>query len=465
MLIVGGNNMENNIKLENSIKDIVKNSRAAQFEIANKSNKFINKLIIMIISTVLNKKNNHFLSSIAVRETKFGNVEDKIKKNLYKTKNLINEIIEIDTLSPIFDKKKNIYEILKPIGVICGVTPSTNPIATSINYIVNSIKARNSIIICPNPRSYLTVTELIKIIKKVLRSNKVSDNLVNIAPKEILRDDTIVNLFEHCDKNIVTGNKLVISKVKKSSKPFLIFGTGNVPVVIDKKNNLKETAQFIVESKSFDNSTSCSADSVIIVDKNIYSKFLDHFKKNKVYILNDREKETLDKIYFKKGSINTELIAKNPNVILEKIGLKKNTNTFRLIGYEISNFNPNHYIFDEKILPLVGIILSKGIDNSIQLAKDILNINGKGHSAGIYSQSKKNVEKFSLNIPVSRIIVNQPHSQSAGGSKNNQLNTTLSLGCGSWGGNIINDNLQLRDFCNITKVVYKNKKKFKDYLF
>ena len=116
--------------------------------------------------------------------------------------------------------KKNL--ILKPIGLICGVTPSTNPIATTLNYIVNSIKKEISVIICPNPRSYLTVLELIKIIKKFLH-HKISDNLVNIAPKEILRDDSIINLFELCDKNIVTGNKLVISRVKKSSKPFLIL--------------------------------------------------------------------------------------------------------------------------------------------------------------------------------------------------------------------------------------------------
>ena len=164
--------MENNVELDNLLKNIVENSNTARSEIENKSNEFINRLIIKIISTVLNKKNNFYLSSLAVKETKFGNVEDKIKKNLYKTKNLLNEIIKIDTLKPIYDKKKKIYEILKPIGLICGVTPSTNPIATTLNYIVNSIKARNSVIICPNPRSYLTVLELIKIIKKFLHHIK-----------------------------------------------------------------------------------------------------------------------------------------------------------------------------------------------------------------------------------------------------------------------------------------------------
>ena len=156
---------------------------------------------------------------MAVRETKFGNIEDKIKKNLNKTNNLLNDLNQQDLFKPIYNKKKKIYSFfLKPIGLICGVTPSTNPIATSLNYILNSLKARNSIIICPNPRSFLTVKELIKIIKQVLNKNKISENLINIAPKEILRDESIIDLFNLCDKNIVTGNQQSYFKSQKITK-------------------------------------------------------------------------------------------------------------------------------------------------------------------------------------------------------------------------------------------------------
>lgn len=448
-------------KLENTkdIENIVNLSRKARNILEIKSNKFINSLLKMIASKILEKKTNNFLSSLAVKETKFGNIEDKIYKNQYKTNNLLFDLDKIEMFEPIFYNKKNIFEIYKPIGLICGVTPSTNPIATTLNYVLNSIKARNSIIICPNPRSYNTVNELIKIIKLVLIKNKLSKEIVNIVPKKIIRDDLIVEVFNLCDKNIVTGNESIIAKVKKSLKPYLVFGKGNVPVIIDSSAKIEHATKSIVQSKSFDNSTSCSAESVAIVDKKIYSKFIKELKKNKVYFLDKNERSVLDEIYHIKNITNPKIIGKKANEILEKINIDCGGTKYNLIVYEVDNFIEGHYIFDEKILPIVGLITSKNIDYSIKIAQKILNINGKGHSAGIYSENKKNIMKFSTHIPVSRIIVNQPHSQSAGGNKNNYLKTTLSLGCGNWGGNILNDNLSLKDFCNITRIVYKKKKK------
>ena len=453
--------MMEKFEIKKELENLVDCSRKAQKEIESKSNKFVKNLLNKIASKILEKKINFHLSSLAVRETKFGNIEDKIKKNLNKTNNLLNDLNQQDLFKPIYNKKENIFRILKPIGLIWGVTPSTNPIATSLNYILNSLKARNSIIICPNPRSFLTVKELIKIIKQVLNKNKISENLINIAPKEILRDESIIDLFNLCDKNIVTGNQQVISKVKKSPKPFLVFGTGNVPIIIDRTAKLEKASKSIVLSKSFDNSTSCSADSVLVVDCKIYNKFIENLKKDNVYFLNENQQKKLDEIYFRKGTINTEIIAKNANTILEKIGIGNNKHKYKLVAYEVENFDFNHYIFDEKILPLIGIIKSKNIDNAIELVEKILDKKGKGHSAGIYSETKKNISKFSLKTKVSRIIVNQPHSQSAGGSANNYLKSTLSLGCGIWGNNILNENLNLEDFCNSTKIVYTKKNKLK----
>ena len=444
-------------KIKNDLINIVSDSKKAAMELRNKSNKFIDNLINSIALKILDKKVNLYLSALAVKETKFGNINDKIQKNRNKTINLLSDLKKFEMLKPFYDKQKKIYKIYKPIGVICGVTPSTNPIATPLNYILNSIKARNSIIICPNPRAYETALELINIIKRTLVKKKLSKHLVNIAPKYILRDEAIIDLFNLCDKNIVTGNQLVISRVKKSIKPFLIFGAGNVPVIVDKTADIKKAVKSIVVSKSFDNSTSCSADSVIILDKKIYSKFIKSLKKDDVYLLNKNEQLKLDKIYFNKGMINTDIIAKNSNVILEKIGIKSNKVFYKLIAYEVLNFDNQHYIFDEKILPLVGIIPSKNIENSIELTKKILDKKGKGHSVGIFSRSKKNILKLSMAAAASRVIVNQPHSQSAGGSADNYLSSTLSLGCGTWGNNLINENLFIKDFCNTTKVVFKKK--------
>ena len=452
--------MELDLNKLNVLKKIVEDSRKAQQKLVEITNAEVNNLILGISSKILTEKNNKHLSSLAVKETKFGNIQDKMKKNLYKTTNLLNELVNIPTLKPIHNKKTNISTIIKPIGVICGVTPSTNPIATSLNYIINSIKCRNSIILCPNPRSYNTVNELVELVKLVFKEKKFSEKLVQISPKDILRSELLINLFDLCDKNVVTGSQVAISKVKKYIKPFLVFGTGNVPVIIDDKIDINKTTTSIMESKSFDHSTSCSSDSVLIINKKIYKKFLLQFSKVGAYVLNKKEKKDFDNIYFKKGVINTEIIAKKPSKILQLIGI--NNNEAKVIVYEITSSENKHYILDEKILPVIAAVKSPDFNTSINFANSVLVINGKGHSAGIYSKNKKNILEFASKIPVSRIIVNQPHSKSAGGGENNSLNTTLSLGCGAWGNNNLNSNLSYKEFCNESKIVFKKKRKFKD---
>ena len=439
------------------LKIIVNSAKEARISLEKKKNTEVNKLLKQITHKVLNNKVNYHLCSLAVKETHFGNIKDKVQKNINKTNNLLNDLKDIKIFEPFLNKENNIYEIYKPIGVICGVTPSTNPIATSLNYVLNSIKARNSIIICPNLRSYNTVKELVEILKSVLEENKISKEIVNIAPKSILRDDTVIELFNLCDKNIVTGNQLMISRVKKSIKPFLVFGAGNVPIIVDENAKIEYAAQSIVLSKSFDNSTSCSADSVLIVNKKIYTNFRNKLKKNNVYFLNKEEKKKLDKIYFVKGVVNHQLVAKSANEILEKININTQNINYRIVAYEFDSNIKKHYILNEKILPLIGITTFKNFEEALKIAENVLEINGKGHSAGIYSSNNKRVINFSKRMPVSRIIVNQPHSQSAGGSIDNNLKSTLSLGCGNWGNNILNDNLSFKDFCNTTRIVLKKK--------
>tara|TARA_B100001029_G_scaffold172242_1_gene169813 strand:+ start:4485 stop:5810 length:1326 start_codon:yes stop_codon:yes gene_type:complete len=441
--------------MNKEVKKLVENSRSSLDFLNKKSNKKINSIIKLIEKEILNKEVNYKLSEMAVKETGFGNIKDKIYKNKYKTKNLIKEIIKIKTNKPIYNNSKKIYEIIKPIGLICGVTPSTNPVATALNYIINSIKCRNSIIICPNPRSYKVSQYLINKIKEVFLKNKIPEEIVNIVPESIIRGDEVINLFNLCDKNIVTGNKNFISKVKKSIKPFLTFGVGNVPVIVNKDADLSYAASSISKSKSFDNSTSCSADSVAIVHQKVYNSFVKKLVSNGFYFLDEKSKKNLEEIYLTKNFVNPRLIGKNAKTILKHINI--NIKKVKIIIYEKKFFDKNHFIFNEKILPLMGLIPFKSISEAIKIAQNILKINGLGHSAGIYSKNKKDILEISKSLDVSRLIINQEHSQSAGGSVNNSLNTTLSLGCGAWGNNQINHNLNYLDFSNKTLVILRKK--------
>ena len=268
----------------------------------------------------------------------------------------------------------------------------------------------------------------------------------------------MIYLFNSTDKNIITGNQQIINKVKKSTKPYLVFGTGNAVIIVESSADINLTTNSIIESKSFDNSTSCSSDSVILIDKKIYKKVISKFKDKGLFILNKKQKAKLDQIFFKRGTLNPMLIAKSANYILHKLDVK--ADDVKVIGYEIDFKNLNHYILLEKLLPISAIIKVDNSEESIELANKLINNSGKGHSCGIFSKNKKFISSAAKKIDVARIIVNQPHSKSAGGSKNNSLNTTLSLGCGAWGESNIDHNLYYEDFCNKTLIVEKNKKKF-----
>lgn len=441
--------------MSQEVTKLIENSRSVLDFLNKESNKNINFIIKLIKKKILNKNINYQLSEMAVKETGFGNVKDKVYKNKYKTENLIKEILQIKTNEAIYNKNKKIYEIIKPIGLICGVTPSTNPIATALNYIINSIKCRNSIIICPNPRSYKVSKILINKIKEIFIDNNIPSEIINIVPESIIRGDELINLFNLCDKNIVTGNKNFISKVKKSEKPFLTFGVGNVPVIINKDADLSHAVSSISKSKSFDNSTSCSADSVMIVHKKIYNSFVNKLISNNFYCLDEDGKKNFEESYFTKGNINPRLVGKDAQTILKYINVK--TEKVKIIVYEKKKFDKNHFIFNEKILPLIGLIPFEDISDAIKIADDILNINGLGHSVGVYSKNTKDILEISKSLNVSRLIINQAHSQSAGGGGNNSLNTTMSLGCGTWGNSLINHNLNYLDFSNKTTVVFKRK--------
>lgn len=440
------------------IEKIVNDAKTAQKDLLSLDDKKINSLLIFIIKSILSSKLNRTLSEMAVKETGFGNVEDKIKKNENKTLNLLNEILPVKINELSYQREKKLFQILKPIGVICGSTPSTNPIATTLNYFINSIKCKNSLIISPNIRTFNTISFLIDHIKKKLSEKKMSQNIISIVPKKILRDENLIHLFNNTDKNIITGNEQIISKVKRSIKPFLVFGTGNAVIIIENSADLNLAASSIIESKAFDNSTSCSSDSVLLIEDKIYEKTIKNLEAFGLFKLNDKQKRKLDEIYFIKGVKNPNLIAKSANFILENLSIKNNKS--KVIGFEISSKNLDHYIFREKLLPICAIVKVKNSDEALDIANYLINNEGKGHSCGIYTKNEKFIELAGKKIDVSRLIVNQPHSKSAGGSNRNYLNTTLSLGCGAWGESNIDHNLFYEDFCNKTLIVKKNDRNF-----
>ena len=443
-----------NLRL-NEIDLLIKNAKISQSIYEKYNQKKVDEIVNAAAWAVLKPSNNIYLSKLAVNSTGLGRTEDKFLKNRNKTIGLLRDLKNIKTVGIIKkDKKKGIIEIAKPVGVIASLTPATNPIATPLNNILNSLKCRNSIIVSPSPAGQKVLKKMIQFINYELSKVKAPKNLIQTFKSKVNIDKTKY-LMKKVDLVIVTGAQHNVRDAYSSGTPALGVGKGNPSIIIDETANLLKTADLIKSSKVFDNGTSCSSESNLII-------------MNKVY----KTQETkLKKKLWVKGSLNRNLVAKPPNIILKNIDVNiKNQSEIRFIITQEKRIGKKFPLSGEKISPILNLYKAKNFDGAKKILKKILTYQGIGHSVGIHTKKFNKVLELGNEMPVCRVINNQAHAFAAGGSFSNGLPFTLSLGCGTWGKNSIDVNLNYKHFLNITKIVkpikikqYKLKYFFRDY--
>lgn len=443
-------------KNNHEIKEIhrlVRNAKRSQFIFEKFTKKQVDKVVSAAAWALCNPINNKYLSKLAVKTTKLGNYEDKFFKNRNKTIGLLRDLSKAKTIGVINkDKKNGIIEIAKPVGVVAALTPSTNPIATPMNNILNALKCRNSIIISPSPSGEKVFKKLLKIINKELNKIKAPKNLIQTFALPVSLN-LAKQLMKQVDLTIVTGAQHNVRDAYSSGMPSIGVGAGNVCIIIDETANLNEAAKKIKLSKTFDNGTSCSAENNIIVIKKIYKKFLKNLVSEGGFLLNSKQKNVLRKKLWINDNLNRNLIAKPADEILSKIGIKaKFKNEIRFILVNESGVGKKYPFSGEKLSPILSIYKADNFKSAQKIINKILNYQGKGHSVGIFTSKNSRVLQLGLTTPVCRVIKNQAHVFAAGGSFSNGLPFTLSLGCGTWGKNSIDTNLNYKHFLNITKI-------------
>ena len=463
----------NKKKTNTLVKRIVQNARKAQEKFQYYSQEKVDRIVTAIAWSICNPKNNLMLSQLAVKSTRLGNVKDKIIKNQRKTLGLLRDLKNVKSTGVIFkDKKKGIIEIAKPIGIIGAITPSTNPIATPINNIINAIKCKNSIILSPSPSGHKVLKKLISFLNKELSKIKAPKNLIQTFNVPITKEITH-ELMKQVDKIIVTGSQNNVREATVSGTPNIGVGVGNVTVIVDNNVNFKDVISKIKSSKIFDNATSCSSENNVIILKKSQKIFKKLISKNGGIILNNTQKQNLRKSLWSKGKLNRNLIGKSAKEILtlSNLNVKTNINSSEFIVVNEKGVGNKYPFSGEKLSPIMSLYVAKDFSNAKLIAKKILNFQGAGHSIGIHSKDKKKILDLGLNFPVCRVIVNQAHTFATGGSFTNGLPFSLSMGCGTWQKNSIDENLNYRHFMNITKISRpikgkepKLKEFFKNYL-
>jgi len=455
----------------NSTKEIIQSlvytAKEAQKKFEKYNQEQVDEVVTAIAWALCNPSTNKLISNLAVDSTGLGNAEDKISKNKRKTLGLLRDLKGVKTVGVISeDKQKGIIKIAKPVGIVGAVTPSTNPAATPVNNILNAVKGRNSIIISPSPSGLKVFKELLSYINKELEKIDAPKNLVQTFDVPITKDLTN-ELMKNVDLVIVTGSQNNVKEAAKSGTPAIGVGQGNVTVIVDESANLKDAAHNIRISKIFDNSTSCSSENNLVLVKNIYDELINLMKLEGGVLLNNYEKKLLEEVLWTQGNLNRNLIAKSAKKIANEIKLNLDTkDNVKFLMVEETGVGPQYLFSGEKLSPVLTVFKADDFNHAKNIAHEILNYQGIGHSIGIHTNKNERIMQLGLDLPVCRVIVNQAHAFATGGSFTNGLPFSLSMGCGTWQKNTIDNNLNYKHFINTTKIsttIKGNEPKLKDF--
>ena len=397
---------------------------------------------------------NRSLAELAVHDTGLGNVADKIQKNYRKTLGLLRDLHGAKSVGVISENAETgITEIARPAGVVGAITPSTNPGATPANMIINAMKGRNAIILAPSPKGYSTAALLLRYVHAEFDRIGAPHDLVQLLPSPVSKASTY-ELLRQVDLVVATGSQANIHAAYSSGTPAFGVGAGNVAVIVDASADTAAAAERIVRSKIFDNATSCSSENSVVVVEAAYPAMFAAMEAQGSVLLNDAEKAQLQAIMFPAGKLSSVVTAKSASEIARLAGIDRAANA-RVLMVNETGTGAEFPFSGEKLSPVLSVYVAADFDDACQRVSDIYAYQGAGHSVGIHASPGRADElalQLGLTLPVARVIVNQAHCIATGGSFDNGLPFSLSMGCGTWGGNSFSDNLTYRNFLNITRI-------------
>ena len=403
---------------------------------------------------IMEPTRNQSLAELAVRNTGLGNVADKFQKNYRKTLGLVRDLHGAKSVGVISENAETgITEIARPAGVVGAITPSTNPGATPANMIINAMKGRNAIILAPSPKGYSTAALLLQYVYAEFDRIGAPHDLVQLLPSPVSKASTY-ELLRQVDLVVATGSQANIHAAYSSGTPAFGVGAGNVAVIVDASADTTAAAQRIVRSKTFDNATSCSSENSMIVVEAIYPAMIAAMEAQGCVLLNDAEKAQLQAIMFPAGKLSPAVTAKSASEIARLAGIDRAVNARVLMVHE-TGAGDEFPFSGEKLSPILSVYRVPDFGSACQRVSDIYAYQGAGHSVGIHAslaRADKLALQLGLTLLVARVIVNQAHCIATGGSFDNGLPFSLSMGCGTWGGNSFSDNLTYRNFLNITRI-------------
>src|SRR5258705_48292 len=395
------------------------------------------------------------LGAMAVEETGYGIPADKQENNWFAAEDVRNYFRSLRTKG-VVSESKDVVEIASPRGVVAGIIPSTNPTSTAIFKVLIAIKSRNAVVLSPHPSAAKCINETVRVMRDAAVKEGLPANAIGCMPTATIEGTEALMKHKQTAVILATGGIGLVRAAYSSGKPAFGVGPGNVPVFIERSADVPKAVQDILTGKCFDNGTICASEQSVVIDAPIETAVREQFKLQGGHFLSPAEADQLGKIVATpQRSLNAGIVGKSVEVIAKMAGLNVPSGTRCLIA-DVGGVGRDHPLSMEKLSPILSVYVVDGLERGAERCFEILRYGGMGHTAGIHTRSREAAIKFGGEMPASRITVNTPTTHGAIGFST-ALPPSMTLGCGSWGGNVTSDNVSPLHLMDIKRVAFETR--------
>jgi acetaldehyde dehydrogenase (acetylating) len=432
-------------------RDLVEAAHRAQVELARFDQAKIDRICEAMARAALRESAR--LGAIAVEETGMGVADDKREKNRFASEDVWNYFRNVRTVG-IVSESKDVVEIASPRGVVCGIIPSTNPTSTAIFKCLIAIKSRNAIVLSPHPSAARCINESVKVVRDAAIKEGLPVDAIGCMTTATIEGTESLMKHKQTAVILATGGIGLVRAAYSSGKPAFGVGPGNVPVFIERTADVAKAVQDILTGKTFDNGTICASEQAVVCDAPIEREVRDQFKAQGGHFLSQSEAEQLAKVVATpQRSLNPAIVGKSVEVIAKLAGLNVPKGT-RCLMAEVAGVGREHPLSMEKLSPILAFYIEDGIERGAARCFEVLSYGGMGHTAGIHTRSREAAIAYGNEMPASRVTVNTPTTHGAIGFST-ALPPSMTLGCGSWGGNVTSDNVSPLHLMDIKRVAFE----------
>lgn len=434
------------------IEQLISRAREAQREFEAYSQEQVDAVVRAMGKAIYD--NAEAIAREAVEETGYGRVDSKIIKLTRCTVGAWHYLHDKKSVGMIdYDPAEKLATFAKPLGIVAALVPTTNPVSTTVSNGMNILKCRNAMVVSPHPRAKKVTLHGVELMRSAIAALGAPADLIQIV--ELPSMDFTQELMKKVDVVVATGGAAMVKSAYSSGRPSFGVGPGNVQVVVAPDyQDYEKMATTIIKSRSYDNGMPCTGEQALHIPKGEVDKVLEAFQAQGAYVLPDEAAAKLAGVLFKEnGMTDPAHVGMLPCKLAELLGLNIPENTCLLL-FKSQGMTRENLLRREKLCPVVQYFPYDSFEEAVANAKSNLEWEGAGHSSVIYTYQEQYAEYAGLELPVSRLVVNQPGGAASGGNFINGLAPTMSLGCGSWGNNSISDNLTYRHLMNTTKLAY-----------